>query len=71
MPNISEYTDYDFYEFVIYYDLNDCGEDGKVCCKLGRWLGLAKSVGQALCYYLLKSNGHFHYKINGASNHYR
>jgi len=29
-PDISEYTDYGFYEFVIYYDLNDSGEDGNV-----------------------------------------
>jgi len=29
-PDILEYTDYNFYEFVIYYNLlNDSGEDGK------------------------------------------
>jgi len=58
-PDILEYTDYDFYEFVIYYDPNDSGEDGHARRKLGRWLGPAKSVGQGLCYYLLKSNGRF------------
>jgi len=58
-PDISEYTEFDFYEFVIYYDPNDSGEDGNAQRKLARWLGPAKSVGQALCYYLLKANGRF------------
>jgi len=58
-PDISEFTKFDFYEFVIYYDPNDSGEDGKARRKLARWLGPAKSVGQALCYYLLKPNGCF------------
>jgi hypothetical protein len=58
-PDVSEFTDFDFYEFVIYYDPNDCGEDGAARRKLGRWLGPSKSIGQGLCYYLLKSNGRF------------
>jgi len=37
--------DYDFYEFVIYYDPNDSGEDGKAQRKLGHWLGPTKNVG--------------------------
>jgi hypothetical protein len=58
-PNISEYTDFDFYQFVIYYDPNDDSEDGKGCRKLARWLGPSPRVGQGLCYYLLKPNGQY------------
>jgi len=58
-PDISEYTDYVFYEFVIYCDPNDSGEDVHARHKLGQWLGAAKSVGQGLCYYILISNGQF------------
>jgi len=58
-PNISKFTEFDFYEFVIYYNPNDSGEDGQAQRKLARWLGPAKGIGQALCYYLLKPNGHY------------
>jgi len=58
-PDISEYTDFDFYQFVIYYDPNDMDESGLARRKLGRWLGPSKSVGQALCYYVLKANGRY------------
>jgi hypothetical protein len=57
--DISEYTDFDFYQFVIYYDLNDDSEDGKGRQKLARWLGPSPWVGQGLCYYLLKPNGQY------------
>ena len=58
-PDISEYTDFDFYQFVIYYDPNDESEDGKGRRKLARWLGPSGRVGQGLCYYLLKPNGRY------------
>jgi hypothetical protein len=29
MPNISEYTDFDFYQFVINYDPNNTSDNGK------------------------------------------
>ena len=51
-PDISEYTDFDFYQFVIYYDPNDMDESGLARRKLGRWLGPSESVGQALSYYV-------------------
>jgi hypothetical protein len=61
-PDTSELTDFDFYQFVIYYDPNDHNEEsGMARRKLGRWLGPSKSVGQALCYYILKENG----QVNG------
>ena len=58
-PDISDYVDFDFYQFVIYYDPNDPDEDGKGRRKLGRWLGPTRNVGQGLCYYLLKPNGRY------------
>jgi hypothetical protein len=58
-PDISEYTEFDFYQFVMYYDPNDADEAGVARRKLGRWLGPSKHVGQALCYYVLKPNGRY------------
>jgi hypothetical protein len=58
-PDISEYTAFDFFQFVIYYDPNDDSEDGKGRRKLARWLGPSPQVGQGLCYYLLKPNGQY------------
>jgi len=56
-PNILEFTDFDFYQFVIWYDLDDSDEGGQACQKLGRWLGPSKGCKQGLCYYILKKNG--------------
>jgi hypothetical protein len=55
-PDISTFTNFDFYQFVIYYDPNDSNDDGKGRSKLARWLGPSESLGQGLCYYLLKLN---------------
>jgi hypothetical protein len=42
------------------YDPNDLDDaTGLARRKLVRWLGIAKNVGQAMCYYVLKSNGRF------------
>jgi hypothetical protein len=57
LPDISTFTNFDFYQFVIYYDPNDSDDDGKGHRKLARWLGPSELVGQGLCYYLLKPNG--------------
>jgi hypothetical protein len=35
-PDISTFTDFNFYQFVIYYDPNDSDDDGKGCRKLAR-----------------------------------
>jgi len=56
-PDISEFTDFDFYQFVIWYDPNDLDEGGQTQCKLGQWLGPTKVHGQGLCYHILKENG--------------
>jgi hypothetical protein len=58
-PDTSEYTDFNFYQFIIYYAPNDDSNDGKGRQKLARWLGPLPQVGQGLCYYLLKPNGRY------------
>jgi hypothetical protein len=51
-PDITEFMDFDFYQFVIYYDPND--DDGMGRRKLARWLGpVVVSVGQGLCFTIL------------------
>ena len=53
-PDISEYTEFGFYEMIWYYD--EMAVFPKDRRKLGRWLGVAHRIGQALCYYLLNPN---------------
>jgi hypothetical protein len=52
-PDISEYLDFGFYDWVKFHDVHNSGNENE----LGRWLGVAENVGQAMCYYVLKSNG--------------
>jgi hypothetical protein len=54
-PDSSEDLDFDFYGWVIYHDPH-AGLAQNVF--LGRWLGVAHSVGQAMTYWVLKSNGY-------------
>jgi hypothetical protein len=53
-PNISEYMDFDVYEFVKYRDATADRDDP---IKLGRWLGIAHEVGTAMTYWILNDNG--------------
>jgi hypothetical protein len=53
-PDISEYTDYDWYAPLWYYDDVPFPANKRI---LGRWLGIAHRVGQALCYWILTQNG--------------
>ena len=55
-PDISEMLHFDFFGWVKYYDpyMNSFP---KQCEALGRWLGIAHDVGQAMTYYILKDNG--------------
>jgi len=54
-PDISEYTDYTWYDTVWYFDQEaNFPEDKR---KLAKWLGVAHRIGQALCYYLLPESG--------------
>jgi hypothetical protein len=55
-PDISEYLDYQWYQTVWYYDQEaQFPEDRR---KLGKWIGVAHRVGQALCYYILPESSH-------------
>ena len=53
-PDISELVDYGLYDPCYFYEPVDFPMDRKI---LGRWLGPAHSVGQALCYWILTSQG--------------
>ena len=50
-PNISEYLDFGFYEWVWYWSVSD-----KVA-KIGRWLGVSKNIGEHLSYWILPISG--------------
>jgi hypothetical protein len=52
-PDISEYLNFDFYGWMKYYNPH-IGLAGNVF--LGRWLGVAHNVGQAMSYWILKPN---------------
>jgi hypothetical protein len=55
-PDISEYLDFQWYETIWYldHDANFPAEDKR---KLGKWLGVAHNVGQALCFYIMPQSG--------------
>ena len=54
-PDISEYIDFSWFQWVWYYDPHSPVSD-KV--QLGRWLGPAHDCGQGLAYHILVSSGH-------------
>jgi hypothetical protein len=54
-PDISEYLDFAWYDTIWYYEQDTAfPESGR---KMGKWLGVAHRVGQALCYYVLNAQG--------------
>mmetsp|Transcript_11237 Transcript_11237/g.16168 ORF Transcript_11237/g.16168 Transcript_11237/m.16168 type:complete len:1367 (+) Transcript_11237:2028-6128(+) len=53
-PDISDYLNFELYQWVKVYDPAAFPSNREY---LGRWLGPAHYVGQALCYYVLKENG--------------
>ena len=50
----SEYTEFEFYEWVKYHDKAGYPDDP---VKLGRWLGVSHKVGAPLTFWVLKENG--------------
>ena len=53
-PDISELLDFEFYGVFKYHGRNSGGTEND----LGRWLGVAENVEQAMCYYhVLQPNG--------------
>jgi hypothetical protein len=53
-PDITEYTEFSWYKAIYYYDDYPFPETKR---NIARWLGVAHHVGQALCYWILISNG--------------
>jgi hypothetical protein len=53
-PDISEILVFGFYDWIKFYEPAPFPQQRET---LGRWLGPAHNVGQALCFYILKSNG--------------
>jgi len=53
-PDIMEYLDFHFFQLVKYYESTTFPNQHEY---LGRRLGLAHKVGQAMCYWILKENG--------------
>jgi hypothetical protein len=54
MPDISEYLAFEWYQPVYYYDQAAFPEQREL---IGRWIGVAPNVGQAMCYWLLPKSG--------------
>jgi hypothetical protein len=52
-PDITEYLDFGFYDFVEYRTNAGLGENS-----LGRWLGVSHKVGQLMSYWILTYSGH-------------
>ena len=52
-PDISEWMDYDFYDWVYYWDSPGDTDNPNI----GRWLGVSHRVVNTLTYYVLKSSG--------------
>jgi len=47
--DISDWTEFEFYGLVLYWD----NRDNEAKQNIGRWLGVSHHVGSALCYYIL------------------
>lgn len=54
-PDISEYVEFEFYDYCWYWDTPQSFPHEKK--NLGRWLGVAQRVGQAMVYFVMNSNG--------------
>jgi hypothetical protein len=52
-PNISEYIDFGFYDWVIYR--TNAGLDE---ASIGRWLGVSHKIGQLMSFWILTVSGH-------------
>jgi hypothetical protein len=53
-PDISEYLAFEWYQPVYYYDQITFPNQRKL---LGRWIGVAHNVGQAMCFWILPRSG--------------
>jgi hypothetical protein len=53
IPDISEYLDFGFYDWIWYKDNAGIGEN-----KIGRWLSIAHCIGNLMSYWILTPTGH-------------
>ena len=54
-PDISEYVEFEFYDYCWYWDTpQDYPHEKR---QVGRWLGIAHRVGQAMVYYIANNKG--------------
>ena len=51
-PNMPEYLDFEFYDWVLYRTNAGLGE-----VELGRWLGVSHRVGRLMSYWILPASG--------------
>ena len=51
-PDIFEYLDFDFYQWVYFKSGAGVGEN-----HLGRWLGVSHRIGNSLCYFVIRKDG--------------
>jgi len=52
--DISEYTEFDFYQWILYRDKAGYPNEP---VKVGKWLGVSHQIGSPLTYWVLKENG--------------
>jgi hypothetical protein len=52
--DVSEYISFSWYEPVYYYDSTSFPQRKEL---IGRWIGVAHNVGQALCFWVLPKSG--------------
>ncbi len=53
-PDISEFLEFQWYQPVWYYEPGVFPHQDKL---LGRWIGVAHRIGQAMCYWILPKSG--------------
>jgi hypothetical protein len=53
-PDISEYIAFSWYQPIYYYDKASFPEEREL---IGRWIGVAHNVGQAMCFWILPKTG--------------
>jgi len=53
-PDISELLEFEWYQPIWYYEPSEFPHENKL---LGRWIGIAHHIGQALCFWVLPLSG--------------
>jgi len=53
-PDISELLEFEWYQPIWYYEPSEFPHQNKI---IGRWIGIAHRIGQALCFWILPKSG--------------